>query len=90
MGKSLFYGSDTAWIFTADDIFDFPGQGKLLFFHNLSVFDDIDRNGVVDKAENVQIQHVHVTFHFQDIFPVHLAAAGIFDNCHGTVQLVKL
>jgi hypothetical protein len=45
---------------------------------------------VVDKGEHVQIQHVDIALHLQNILFSHLVAPGIFDDGNGTVQLVQL
>ena len=90
MRQPLFNRSDAAGIFTPDDIFDLFGEGKRPFLYNFTVFDDIDGNGMVDKAENVKIEHINIAFHFQNIFPFHFIAAGVFDNRHRTVQFIEL
>ena len=73
-----------------DDVFDLFREGQLLFGHDLSVFDDVYRDVMVDDSQNVQIQGIDVTFHLQDVLFSHLVAAGIFDDGDGAVQLVKL
>ena len=90
MWQSLFDGSDAARVFTLYDVFDFLWQGKLSFFHNSSVFDNVHCDGVINKTQNIQVQCINVTFHFQYIFSALFAAACVFDDCHGAVQFVKL
>ena len=53
MGKLLLNRSDTARVFTSEDIFDFFGERQREFPHDLTVFNDIDCDVVVYEAENV-------------------------------------
>ena len=89
MRQFLFDGSDTAGIFTFDDVMDFPGKYQFLFVYDFAVFDDIDGNVMVDKGQDIQIQCVDITFHFQDIFFAHFIASGILDDGNCTVQLIQ-
>ena len=90
MGQFLLDGGDAPGIVASDDILDLPGQRQLLLFHDLPVLDDIDGDIVVDKGQHVQIQHVDVAFHFQDVLFVHFVASGVLDDGYGAVQLVQL
>ena len=64
MRKFLFDGSDASWIFTTDDVFDHLWKYQFLFAYDLTVFNNIDSNIVIDESENIQIQSVDVTFYF--------------------------
>ena len=82
--------SDAPGIFAFDDILDFLGQHQLFFLNDLTVLDDIDGDGMIDEAEDIQIQHIDVTLHLEDVLFSHFIAAGVLDDRHGTVQFVQL
>lgn len=88
MGKSLLDRGDAAGIAAFDDVFDLSGEDQVFFGHDFTVFDHIDCDVVVQKGQNIQIEHIDITFYFQNIFFSHFIAAGIFDDGHGAVQLV--
>ena len=44
---------------------------------------------VIDKSENIKIQHIYAAFYFDDIFFSHFVAAGVFDDGNTAVQFVK-
>ena len=90
VGQLLLDGSDAAWIPAFDDIVNFFGEYQLLFVNNLSVFDYIDRDIVVDEGEDIQIQCVDIALHLQNIFFSHFIAAGIFDNRNRAIQFAQL
>ena len=85
MGQSLLDGSDASGVAAFDDVFDLFGKYQFLFLHNLAVFDDIDGDVVVDECQYIQIQHIDVTFYFQNILFAHFSAAGVFDDSNGAV-----
>ena len=89
VGQFLFDGGDAAGVVAVDHVFDLLGQHQILFVNDLPVLNYIDGDVVVDICQNVQIQHVDVAFHLQNIFFAHFFTAGIFDDGHGTVQLVQ-
>lgn len=49
----LLNGSDAAWVLAPDDILYLFWHVKLLFLYDLGILDDIDRNVVVNKSENI-------------------------------------
>ena len=85
----LLNGSDTAGIFAPDHIDHLFGQMQIFLFGDLPIFDHVHGNIVVDKAQNIQIQHINGTFHFDDIFFAHFIAAGIFDDSYAAVQFIQ-
>ena len=78
-------GSDTAWIFAPDYVYDLLRQGKFPLLCDNTVLDNVDGNVVIDKADDIQIQIIDRAFHFDDIFFSQLVAAGILDDCDGSV-----
>lgn len=89
MRQFLLYGRDAAGIVAVDHILDLLWQYQIFFVHDFPVLDDIDGDVVVNISQHIQVQHIYVAFHFQDILFAHLIAAGVFDNGHGAVQLVQ-
>lgn len=85
MGQSLLDGSDASGVAAFDDVFDLFGKYQFLLLYNLTVFDDVDGDVVVDECQDIQIQHVDVTFYFQNILFAHFSAAGVFDDSNGAV-----
>ena len=55
VGKLLLNRSDTARVFTSEDIFDFFGERQREFPHDLTVFNDIDCDVVVNIAQDFQV-----------------------------------
>ena len=81
----LLDGSDASGVAAFDDIFDLFGKYQFLLFYDLTVFDDVDGDVVIDECQDIQIQHVDVTFYFQNVFFAHFSAAGVFDDSNGAV-----
>lgn len=67
VGQSLLDGSDASGVAAFDDVFDLFGKYQFLLLYNLTVFDDVDGDVVVDECQYIQIQHIDVTFYFQNI-----------------------
>ena len=88
--QSLLDGSDAARILAFDHIDDLFWKVQLFLVYDLTVFDDVDGDIVVDKTKDIKIQHVNRTFYFNDIFFAHFVAAGIFDECHAAIELIEL
>lgn len=85
MGQSLLNGSDASGVAAFDDVFDLFGKYQFLLLYDLTVFDDVDGDVVVDEGQDIQIQHIDVTFYFQNILFAHFSAAGVFDDSNGAV-----
>ncbi len=85
----MFYGGDAARIAASNDTFDLLGHGQKFFLCDLSVFDDIDSDIVVNEAQDIQIQGIHVALYLQNILLAHDITAGIFDNGHRAVQFIQ-
>ena len=85
MGQSLFDGSDASGVAAFDDVFDLFGKYQFLLLYDLAVFDDVDGDVVVDECQYIQIQHIDVTFYFQNVLFAHFSAAGVFDDSNGAV-----
>ena len=80
---------DAARILAFDHIDDLFWKVQLFLVYDLTVFDDVDGDIVVDKTKDIKIQHVNRTFYFDDIFFAHFVAAGIFDDGNTAVQLIQ-
>ena len=85
MGQSLLDGSDTSGVSAFDDVFDLFGKYQFLLLYDLTVFYHVDGDVVVDEGQDIQIQHIDVTFYFQYVFFAHFSAAGVFDDSNGAV-----
>ena len=85
VGQSLLNGSDASGVAAFDDVFDLFGKYQYLLLYDLTIFDDIDGDVVVDECQYIQIQHIDVTFYFQNVFFAHFSAAGVFDDSNGAV-----
>ncbi len=86
MGQSLLDGSDASGVAAFDDIFDLFGKYQYLLLYDLTIFDDIDGDVVVDECQYIQIQHIDVTFYFQNVLFAHFSAAGVFDDSNGSLN----
>ena len=87
--KLLLDGCDTAGIFAFQHIFDLFWERQRKLLHDLTVFDNVDSDVVIDKTYDVKVEGVDVALHFQDVFLAHFLASGVFDDRHSTVKLVK-
>ena len=45
---------------------------------------------MVDEAQHIHVDVINRTLDFHQILLAHLAAAGVLDDGHGTVQLVQV
>mgnify|MGYP004422978237 FL=1 len=61
MGQSLLDGSDASGVAAFDDVLDLFGKYQFLLLYDLTVFDDVDGDVVVDECQNVKIQHIDIT-----------------------------
>ena len=85
MGQSLLDGSDASGVAAFDDVLDLFGKYQFLLLYDLTVFDDVDGDVVVDEGQDIQIQHIDITFYFQNVLFTHFAASGVFDDSNGAV-----
>ena len=85
MGQSLLDGSDASGVAAFDDVFDLFGKYQFFFLYNFAIFDDIDGDVVIDECQDIQIQHIDVTFYFQNVLFAHFSAASVFDDSNGAV-----
>ena len=58
MGQSLLDGSDASGVAAFDDVFDLFGKYQFLLLYDLTVFDDVDGDVVVDIAEDIKVDGV--------------------------------
>ena len=58
MGQSLLDGSDASGVAAFDDVFDLFGKYQFFFLYNLTVFDDVDGDVVVNIAEDIDVDGV--------------------------------
>ena len=80
MIQLVFDGSDTAWILAFDHIFDLFRKRQRLFVDDFFIFNDIDRNVVIDESEDIQVDDVDRTFDCDDVLLSHLGALGVLDD----------
>ena len=66
--QSVLDRCDAARILAFDHIDDLFWKVQLFLVYDLTVFDDVDGDIVVDKTKDIKIQHVNRTFYFDDIF----------------------
>ena len=59
---------DTSRVFAADYVVDLFRKRQGLFLHNFIIFDDIDRDIVINKTKSIQIDLVDGAFNLDDIF----------------------
>ena len=57
--EPLLYGSDAAGILAADDISDLLRKLQMLFLDNLPVLYDVNRDVVIDEAQDLQVEEIH-------------------------------
>ena len=81
---------DTSRVFAADYVVDLFRKRQGLFLHNFIIFDDIDRDIVINKTKSIQINLVDRAFNLDDILSAHLVAAGIFNDRYTTVKFVQV
>ena len=87
--KLLLDGGDAAGVLTFDYVYDFFGKGKGLFLYDLTAFNHVNGDVVVDKAKNLKVKHFDVAFYFQNVFFAHFIASNVFNDGYGVVNLVE-
>ena len=58
MGQSLLDGSDASGVAAFDDVFDLFGKYQFFLLYDLTIFDDVDGDVVVDIAEDIEVDGV--------------------------------
>ena len=90
MIQLLFDGGDASGVLAPDNVFDLFGELQFFFLHDLSVFDNIDSDIMVDKSEDIQIHKINGAFDFDNIFPSELGAFCVFYDRHAAVEFIQL
>ena len=90
MIQALLDGCDAARVFAFDHIADLPGQLQVFLFDDLFIFNNIDRDVVIDESENVQIHEIDRTLDLDDILFAHFIALCVFDDRNAAVQLIEV
>ena len=80
MIKSLLDRCDTSWILAADHIFDLLRKSQRFLGDDLSVFNNIYSNVVIDESEDIEIHEIDRAFDLHDIFFAHFITFCIFDD----------
>ena len=88
--QALLDGCDAARVFAADHIADLFGQFQIFLFNDLLIFNNVDRDIVIDESEDVKIHEINGAFDLDDIFFAHLVALCVLDDRHTAVQFVKV
>ena len=90
MIQFLLDGCDASWISAPNDIFDLFWKFQFLFFYDFFIFNDVDCDVVINKAEDIKIHKVNGAFDFDNIFFAHFAAPRVFDDSYAAVQLIQM
>ncbi len=88
--QALLDGCDAARVFAADHIADLFGQFQIFLLDDLLIFDNVDRDVVIDKSEYVEIHEINGTFDLDDILSSHFVALSVLDDRHAAVQFIKV
>ena len=88
MWQFLLNGSNTARVFTFDDVGDGFRHCQFFLFDNFAATDNVNRHMAPDETENIKIQ-IHFTLNFDDVFFTHFAACGIFYDGNLAVQFIQ-
>ena len=89
MGQLLLGGGDATGVLAEENVGQLLRKGCAALLDQLAVADDVDGDIGVDIAENVHVQ-LNVGIDLDDVLLAHAAAADVFDNSHGAVQLVQM
>ena len=90
MIKSLLDRCDTSRILAADHVADFFWEFQLFLLNDLFIFNDVDRDVVIDESEDVQIHEIDRTLDLDDILFAHFIALCVFDDRNAAVQLIEV
>ena len=85
MIQPLFNGCDTSRILAADDVGNLLWKMQAFLGYNLRIFDEIDGDVVVNKAQGVKVNKINGTFNLHDVLLAHLVASGILNNGNAAV-----
>jgi hypothetical protein len=89
MGKLLLNGCDAPGVLALNHIGDLFRQFQSLFLHDLVILNNIDRDVVVNVAQNLQVDAVKRAFDLYDVLAAHFAASGVFYDGYLAFQLVQ-
>ena len=90
MIQSLLDRCDTSRILAADHVADFFWEFQLFLLNDLFIFNDVDRDVVIDESEDVQIHEIDRTLDLDDILFAHFIALCVFDDRNAAVQLIEV
>ena len=90
MIQSLLDGSDTSRVLAADHVLDLLGESELLLRYDLFIFNDVDRDVVIDESKDIQIHEIDRALNLHDVLLAHFAALGILDDGNAAVQFVEM
>jgi len=82
--------SDTARILAGNNIHDLLRKSELALFDDFAVFYNIDRNIVVNKAENIKVKIIDRAGDFNNILSSHLVGRRVLYDRDGAIKLTKL
>lgn len=85
MRQLLLDGGDAARVLAVDHIGDLFRKLQGPLFRNLIVADNVDRDVVIDVAQNVEIDVVQTALDLNDVLASHLVASCVLDNRYLTV-----
>ena len=88
--EPLLYRSDKAWILAGNNIYDLLRKSELALFDDLTVLNNIDRNIVVNKAENIKVKIIDRAGDLDNILSPHLVGRRVLYDRDGAIKLTEL
>ena len=88
--KTLLDRSDAAGILAGDNIHDLLRKRELALFDDFAVLNDIDRNIVINKAEDIKVKIIDRAGDLDDILASHLVGRRVLYDRDGAIKLTKL
>ena len=87
--QTLLNRGDATRIVAMNNILNFDRKCKLTLLNDVSILDDINRDVMIDEAQDIEIDGTNGTFDLQDIFSAHLVGLNVHDDSNRVVLVIE-
>ena len=87
--QTLLNRGNATRIAAMNNILNFDRKCKLTLLNDVSILDDINRDVMIDEAQDIEIDGTNGTFDLQDIFSAHLVGLNVHDDSNRVVLVIE-
>ena len=87
--QTLLNRGDATRIVAMNNILNFDRKCKFTLLNDVSILDDINRDVMIDEAQDIEIDGTNGTFDLQDIFSAHLVGLNVHDDSNRIVLVIE-